>query len=238
MRAKQFLLLFFIGLSFFSSCKKDDDNNNDNPNPTGNLQILFSWYSSKGDIKGDTNTCDIIDIKNTVLEIAVSQDAITDGQPDNLNWTTIYTTTTDLYFTQRTPPTVTLPTGSYKSIKIVQKNLVTWKCMHGSTEYEFESLNNSSLPVDTIVPTNYFYSDGLHELDANGNFFLHQPNEKMGGFTISENATTRLNWRMNIIALDWIDVNSNGTWDTGTDELSNWQLPPGFTTMFDFIVSY
>jgi hypothetical protein len=230
------LLILFSALFLISACKKDD--NDDNTNPTGNLQMKFSWYSSKGDVKGDTNTCDLIDIKGTLLEIAVSKDAIVDGQPDNLNWTTIYTTSSSMYFTERQCPVVSLPAGNYKSIKIVQKNAINWKCIFNTDTLEFEDLNNSSLPADTTIPANYFYSDGLHELDASGNFFMHQSEEKLGGFEILDGQTTNLSWRMNIIHLDWIDTNTNGIWDTGIDGLDNWQLPPGVTTMFDFIVTY
>lgn len=231
------LSITFAVLILFNACKKDDDDNNDNTNPTGNLQMQFSWYPSKGDNKGDTNTCDLIDIKSTLLSMAVSTEAIDTGQTDDLVWTTIYTASTSLYFTERTAPVVNLPVGSYKSIKIIQKNTIIWKCIHDSTTYEFTDFNNTAYGPDDIIPTNYFYNGGSYYTDSLG--YFHYGNlESVGSFDITENNTTNLNWRMNIIHLDWIDVNSNGLWDTGTDKLDNWQLPPGVTTMFDFIVTY
>lgn len=233
------LSITFTALILFNSCKKDDDNdnNNNNSNPAGNLQMHFSMYGSKSGGSKDTNACDIIDIKNTVLSISVSTEAVDTGQPDDMNWTTIYSASSPLFFTERTPPVVSLPVGTYKSIKIVQKNTVIWKCVHDSTTYEFTDYNNSSLGPDDIVPTNYFYNGGGYFLDTLGHFQYGNA-ESVGSFQITENATTTLNWRINLIHLDWIDVNSNGTWETGTDHLDNWQTPPGITTMFDFIVTY
>jgi hypothetical protein len=227
------LLAVFIVIS---GCKKKD-NDSDNTTTTGNLQVQFSWYSGKDGSKADTNLCEITDIKGTLLSIAVSTQDIVPGKADDLTWTTIYTASTPLYFTERTAPVVNLPAGLYKSIRIIQKNTIIWECTYNSTTYEFEDFNNSSLGPDDIVPTNYFYNGGLYYLDSLGQF-QYANAESVGSFQIESNKTTSLNWRMNLTHLNWIDVDTNGVWNTGIDKLDNWQTPPGITTMFDFIVTY
>lgn len=234
---KLIFLFLFSAIFLFSACKKDDDDNDDNTNPTGNLNVQFSWYSSKGGDKSDTNYCDIVDIKNTVLSIGVSTETIDTGQADDMTWTTIYTASSPLYFTERTAPVVNLPVGTYKSIKIVQKNTVIWKCIHDSDTYEFESYNNTAYNPDDVIPANYFYNGGGYYTDSLGHFQYGNA-ESVGSFDITENGTTNLNWRINLIHLNWIDVDSNGVWTTGIDNLDNWETPPGITTMFDFIVTY
>ena len=236
------LIIKGVLLILTSSCKKDDDNNDNNNPSNGDLKIQLKMYGQKNGlgsgIKSDTNTCALIDLRNAITSISVSTDAIIDGQTDNLNWTIIYSDTAQLLFTQRQISPVSLPVGSYKSIKIIMKNRIYWVCDFNSNTYEFEDFNCSSCDPNGFGPTNYFYSDGLHELDSTNHFFLCTPNEKLGGFDILENQTTTLTWRFNVISLQWIDVNSNGTWDTGIDKMDNWATPLGVETMMDFIVTY
>jgi hypothetical protein len=233
-----FLTLLLAALILFSNCKKkdDDDTNSDSKPKTGDLQMKFSWHAKGSSDKADTNHCSISDIMNTVLSIAVSQDPVDVGQPDDLTWNIVYTASTPQYFTARIPSTVSLPLGTYKSIKIVQKNTVIWKCIHDSVTYEFESYNNTNYGADDIIPANYFFNDGSYYLDSLG-YFRYGNAESVGDFEITENHTTRLDWRMNLEQLDWIDVDTNGVWNTGTDKLDNWKTFAGTTTMFDFIVT-
>jgi hypothetical protein len=236
---KKTISCFYLFLAVFimiSGCKKKDDGVDNTPS-TGNLQVHFSWYTAKGGDKADTNSCDIVDIKNTLLSIAVSTQDITVGKADDLAWTTVYTASSPEYFTDRTAPVVNLPTGTYKSIKIVQKNTVIWQCTFNSGTYEFESYNNTNYGPDDEIPANYFYNGGSYYLDTIGHFQYGNA-ESVGSFQIESNKTTSLNWRMNLIHLDWIDVDSNGVWTSGVDKLDNWQTASGITTMFDFIVNY
>ncbi len=56
-------------------------------------------------------------------------------------------------------------------------------------------------------------------------------------FFIKPNKTTKVTMRMNLKTLDWIDNDGSGEWSEG-DELTNWTVPEGVTTMMDFIVEY
>lgn len=216
------------------------DEKEDNSSKTGTLHFSCTMpnaNASKKIMPMDSYVCTITDIISTVEEIAVSTEAIIDGEEDDIQWSTILTNDEEKRFTLQSV-NVELEPGNYQSIKIVQKNSVKWVCDYEGTEYEFQDYNCSTCDPDGYGPVNYFYTDGLHYVDDNNEFYTQTNKEKIGGFEIIEGKTTNVTWVININTLEWFDNNDNGVWDTGIDSLNNWTAMPGKETMFDFIVEY
>jgi hypothetical protein len=183
---------------------------------------------------GDTNTCNLINLKSIMYKIEVSTGEIIEGKPDNLDWKTIYESSNEILHTEL-KISIDLPIGAYKSIKLTMSNRLSWICTLRGNTLEFPDLNSSQLIPEAKI-LNWFGKEGLFLLDAN-NFKLVQPKEKLGLFEIRSGKITNVTLRMNIKTLDWIDNDRDGKWSFG-DRLDNWTTPEGIDTMVDFIIKY
>ena len=230
-------LCFFIS-TLLLQCDKSEDTEDTGEPAKGVIHFKCDMIGSfTKSTMTDTNVCAITSIKWTIEEIAVSTEAIVDGETDDIEWTTILTNDQLKYFDDY-EFSFELPVGNYPSIKIMMKNRGFWICEYNDTTYEFEDFNCSECDPDGESPVNYFYTDGLHYIDEDSIFYMQTENERIGGFEIKESKTTTISWIINLVSLEWIDVNENGVWDTGTDRLDNWKVGEGKETMFDFIISY
>ena len=194
-------------------------------------------YSKQTNFKEDppVNTCEIIDIRNILYRFQVADGEIVAGEPDNLEWITIYESSEELLNSEK-DFVIDLPPGSYRALKLLQSNLMYWVVTYEDNVYELPSLNNSDLEPDAQIQ-NIFGEDGLYELDDEANFYLYHDGEKLGTFDIIAGKTTKVTLRMNLKTLDWIDHDGDGVWSDG-DSLNNWTTPEGIETMADFIVVY
>jgi len=242
------IMTIIVILSFLVSCSEkttepiQGDNN-------GTLEFKMTVWNVYEDgknvssgkdfsmLKNDPNvyTCDIMNVRNILYEIQVADGEIIEGEPDDLDWITIYETSEMMLMTDREFSFV-LPAGQYKAIRLLQSNRIYWITTYEDVIHEFPSLNNDEQPEDAQI-LDIFGEDGLYNLDENGLFYLYHDGERLGTFDIFPNTKTKVTFRMNLQTLDWIDHDSNGVWSDG-DELSNWTVPEGVTTMADFIIEY
>lgn len=236
---KKLLLLSLILTVFLSySCKKDK---------TEDTESTLKFYTtvwnahqgttkSNNGLKNNIYTCNLIDIRHLIPKIEVTTDIIKTGvSASSINWTTIYTSETEMLHTERAV-TANIPVGKYTGFKITQRNLMYWVCKHNNQVYEFPSLNNGNLGENDIT-VSHLTNFGFFIIDNNGNFELAYPQERLGTFEIKPNVTTKLTMRLNIKTIDWHDLDNSGNWSQG-DELQNWTLPEGIFTMTDFIIEY
>lgn len=218
---------------------------------TGNLEFrMLTWNTYEGLEKTsiDTYTCPIVDIRHLIKSIQLTQDTIYNGGPVDQQWLTFYESDNEMLHSER-DMTGTLDIGTYKGIKINQRNLMYWICTHPddlADTLDFPSLNYADTSViglnDTLV--NIFGVDGPYYVDEDTmKLAINGGNERMGcHFTIFPGKTTRVTVRMNLVSLDWIDKNMDGQYtfmDTSLDRLDNWLTPAdSIVTMADFIVEY
>jgi hypothetical protein len=189
---------------------------------TGTLQFDYTVINSLAkSVIADTNTCKLIDLKSTVYSIEVASGTVTVGGTDNLDWKTIYESTSEMLGSQRVFPSVVLPVNTYNCIRIKQKNRLWWVCEFGGNVIELPDLNARDVHPDSMSAINVFSDSGLYTYESNGKFTMMTPNEKLGGFEIRNAQTTNLTLVMNINTLDWIDADSSLTWTEG-DDLDNW----------------
>lgn len=243
------LLIFaFLILSLFS-CQKEK---------TGTLE--FYGVNAISEIKSAGTMCqdapdDFLwvtdNLEWTILDISVSQQVVDTGNPDDLEWFKIGENTEMKFWNEYTFTANNLPVGEYKSFKINFKNL-NYRHAHlyadpSVTMTMLESMDSWGKPCDPdrAVPTNYFSVGGNYSLNDDSLFYLVTDSEKMGGFTINAEGTTKFYMKMNGAGGDgiepcrfkWKDYGNIGTWDCDIDSLDFW-CPPEVTTMFDFIVKY
>lgn len=227
------IVLLFLALTL---CQCDSDDNSVEAK-VGKIHFKCDMIEQSPKLsKVDTNLCAINNIKWTIEEIGVSTEPIVNGQPDDIGWEIIHINDSLKYFDEYDFD-FELPVGDYQSIRIKMKNRAFWICDFGGQTYEFEDFNSKDSLPDADSPVNYFYSDGLHYLDPVNGFYLQTQDEKIGNIVIVDGGTTTVNWVINMVSLEWYDVNENGIWETGIDGLDNWALPDSVDTMFDFIIT-
>lgn len=232
-------LIFFSFIFFliFVSCKKEE------PSDSGIIEIrLTTWNSEMSESKqnnilrsGDTNTVYLIDTRKDFLQLKVTTDEITEGVPDNFDWITIYQSNQTMLDSQRGFQ-FELPQGNYQGIGILQSNAFAWICMHQGDTVELLDMNDNSQSPSTLI-YNIFNPQGLFVLGANNFLEGVDNNEKLGTFQILPGKKTIVTIRVNIVSMDWFDNDGDGEWSEG-DQIDNWMLPEGITTMADFIVEY
>lgn len=237
---KKTILSLMTASLLLLSCDKNENNDAEK----GTLTFLTTVWNTKlsDDVtktllkaKGDTNTVDLINIRHLISKIEITTDEIKDGvSPNDINWTLMYESNQEMLHTDR-EVTIELPVGEYKGIKLTQRNLMYWVCLFEGDTIEFPSLNNSDLQQNAEL-FNYFGEEGFYEIE-DGVFVSTNAEERLGFFEIKPDATTKVTMRMNLITLDWVDSDGSGEWSYG-DELTNWTVPEGVTTMTDFIVEY
>jgi hypothetical protein len=266
-KSKHLFLLAFLFVVVVVGCKKDNDNNDDNtPTPTTGTLIfqgtdhvptkMISPYLKllTHNLKvADTIKMITLNYMVNATEIWVSKTKVEAGQPDTMTWYKIGDNDTLRYVEDYAFAPVTLPSGEYKSIKILLKNICYRLAAYMQDTSQVilmkESMGSYADPCDYdgLVPTNYFSADGNHNLDTISNtFVLVSPGEHINGFTINPGGTTRIYWKLGGEGdydpyqghFDWFDENNNGAWDCGVDGMDNFVVPPGMTCMWGFIVEY
>jgi hypothetical protein len=115
-----------------------------------------------------------------------------------------------------------------------QGNDFFWVCEWDGNRMEIPTNNGSTM--DTVY--NIFGEDGLYFVNSTGQLEKVGNDEALGvNFSIYGGGTTNVTLRMNLIGLPWVDLDQSGDWSDG-DYVGNPTLPPGITTMADFIVTY
>ncbi len=240
MSAKKFFIIVAASMLFVIGCDKEDDPTTG----TGTLDFRFTVWNAEHSnhekrmaigTRNNIHTVELINVRQFIPKIEVTTDEIKEGMaPDEIDWFTIYESSEEMLNTDR-QITTEIPAGRYIGFRITQRNLFYWVCLFQEEIIEFPSYNDSDLEPNDLL-TNYLGEDGLYELE-DGVFVLRYPDEKLGTFEILPDKNTRITTRINIVSIDWHDNDNSGVWSDG-DELSNWSLPEGVTTMSDFIVEY
>lgn len=254
------LVIMGILLLFASSCNKEDNEQKKKgvlkfktTNPWTAVKKSDGYLkSSNPPLNGDTTITTMTSLKVCIGDVWVSQGEVKAGNADDLEWIrlTDVTNQTLKLFEEYTFQPVDLPVGTYRSIKISFKNIFyrfTQQASDPMVHYELlETMGSSADPCDendtSWVNPNYFSADGNHKLNDNGKFELVSQGEKIGGFTIEENKTAVVSWRLGAGVEEpctnyLIDVNGNRTWDCGFDHLEI-ECPPQMEFMWDFLVEY
>ena len=239
MKIRQIILGLLVTVLLFTGCEKDDSVTGEGTlkfrTTVWNAEVSDDSKKSLAKSTGETYTLDLINTRHLLHKIEITTDEIAEGvSPDDINWLVMYESSEEMLATDR-EISVIVPAGEYIGFRITQRNLMYWVCELGDEIMEIPSLNNSELPDDAQL-INYFGEEGLHEIE-DGLFVLRYPNERLGSFEVKPDRTTNVTMRMNLKTLDWIDNDGSGNWSEG-DELTNWTVPEGITTMTDFIVGY
>lgn len=236
-----YITLGLAALFLFGSCSKEEENE---ISETGILSVRMTTWNSYKSGAGETSfsqgandpvTLEVIDVKSFKMDIKVTTGEIKEGVPDDFNWISIYESDETLLNSQRDFQ-FELPPGKYKGIGILQGNQFYWVCRNEEQVLEMQSMNNIHAGPNTHV-YNVFGEDGLYIPDENNLLVKVTNNEKLGTFEIKPGKKTLVTIRMNIMTLDWWDNDGNGKWSPG-DDIDNWTLPEGMTTMADFLVEY
>jgi len=218
--------------------------------PKSDIKMLKSDFLNP-QLVGDTTETIMISMKFGIGDVWVSQDEVKAGEPDNLKWVKLTTTTnTELkLFEDYSFPAVEIPAGTYKSIKITFRNIlyrIVELSSDSSVKYELlETMGSTFDPCDSNdeswTQANYFSTDGNHRLE-NEVFVLAASGEKVGGFTVQSGKKAMITWRLGAGVTETctnylIDKNGNREWDCGVDDIKI-ECPPSVQYMWDFLVDY
>ncbi len=257
----KFIAAIFLTMILILTCGCKDEKETDgvlkfqtvNPITSGNKSgmKLMNVFNNPP-LVGDTTITEMTSLKLAIGDVWVSQGEVIAGEPDNLQWVklTSVTNTTLKLFENHTFSPVSLPAGTYKSIKMTFRNIFYRHVVLVSDPtivYELlETMGSSFDPCDendtSWAKTNYFSTAGNHNLDTNGLFVLTSAGEKVAGFTIEPGKTALVSWRLGAGVTEpcinyLIDVNGNREWDCGIDYLEE-ECPPQMQYMWDFVIDY
>lgn len=227
------------------SCKKDVEDPNPPVETHGLLSMEFATWNSFQKTSGKQNTekenepitLELLDVRTFKYSIALTTDEIYAGlDAADITWTEVYTSDEYLLDSERNF-SFSLPAGDYKGFKLIQADSMRWVCNYNDGIIEIKTFNkgDESFVYDEVL--NIFGEDGLYDVDGEGKLYRVLNDEKLGLIKIEPGGYTNIISRLNIMTVDWYDVNNNGIFD-GLDSLKNWTLPEGITTMNDFIVTY
>ncbi len=239
MRTVTCLSIFVLLLASAAGCGDDDstnDNNNVNDSNMGTLVLRMTYGSSSSPQMRAMHTCDIVDASALQTSLEVSMDEVPDVAPAYVTWHEFHTAS-EPYLASELSIQATLPAGTYRAMRLTQRNMMQWivDCP-GIGEVAISDYNNSDAsPMDVLSPT-VITPTGVYVEDG-GSFTVVAENEQMSTFDIQAGGTTVITWRSHFNTLDWDDANDNGEWDEG-EGYSNMTLIPGETTMFGFDVEY
>ena len=245
----------------FSGCNKENDLEpkgfiefrTSNPmTSSNNSASLLRPISTNPSLIGDTTITHSTSLKLCIGDVWISQEVVKAGETDNLEWIRLTTTTNTeaKLFEDYSFSAIEIPLGIYESIKITFRNVFyryVQLVSDTSVKYELlETMGSWTAPCDetdtTWAATNYFGPDGNHKLNDNDLFELVSSGEKIGGFSIEDDKTAIVTWRLYAGATTpcityLIDENSNLEWDCGTDRME-FDCPPEVEYMWDFVVEY
>lgn len=260
MKTTTFVGILCCSLILAAGCKKASDKEKTgvlqfraiNPLKNSNKSTLdLRSLMTNPPLTGDTTVTYTTSFRVAVGDVWVSQDEVQEGNTDNLEWMRLTSTTnTELkLFEDYVFAPVVLPVGTYRSIKITFRNVFYRYAQLASdpaTAFELlETMGSWTSPCDesdtSWAKTNYFGSGGNHYLE-NGVFVVASAGEKVAGFTIEEEKTAIVSWRLGAGATQpcttyLIDENNNLVWDCGIDRM-DFACPPENEYMFDFVIEY
>lgn len=178
-----------------------------------------------------------------IHEMWVSQSLVSSGVVDDFEWHLIGEDQGLVLMDEVEIIADELPTGQYKSLKIVFRNQFV---RHGrfvsdtSRTMGFESGIGTDI-ADSSFMVDYFSSGGSYYYD-DGAFVLMASGENMPAFDINADATTTIYWKgggpetkWTDMTFDWHDYNGDGLWTPGIDMLNNFEEPEGIP-MWTFMV--
>lgn len=231
--------VFMIGCEIFGNGDGDDGSNGSPATGTltFDLTVVNAGATAKAARRLDTMGCRLVDTRHTVYSIDVAIGDVIAGQPDTLNWQTIYSSSEEMLDSKRSFPPVQLAPGTYNAIRIEQSNGFHWIVACGADTVELQNYNDPQRPADARARTNVFGTNGLCYYGPDSTFQTAAAGEKLGGFTITAGDTTQLTFQVNIDQVRWHDNDNSGTWTEG-DAVGEVSLAPGCETMTDFIVVY
>lgn len=212
----------------------------DDDSETGEGTLTYQIRFPNGSAaRRSLNTCTIVDARALQWKLEVSQEIPVEGAPDDLTWVTIHDTPdATLQLSSEFSVQATVPTGTYRSLKVTQHNLMYWvvECPIIG-RIELPSLNVSDLPPWGPARISIVTPNGVYTYDESDNFVMAAEGETMSSFDVHDGGTTSLTFVQNFNTLDWNDTDDSSDWSEG-DELDDWTLVDGKTTMFDIEVSY
>ncbi|MGF7140541.1 hypothetical protein [Roseimarinus sediminis] len=252
----KFHLFLTAGVLALSACSKDQDATSSmlfkTENPMAQAKSFSTVLFENPSLRGDTTVTLMTSFKLGIGDVWVSQDEVKAGAADDLDWIKLTTSTNNeiKLFEDYSFPAVSLPVGQYRSIKMSLRNICYRHVVLADdpdVKYELlETMGSSTDPCDendqSWANTNYFSTAGNHILNDENRFELVAPGEKLSGFTIEEEKTAIVTWRLGAGETSpctnyLYDVNKNGQWDCGIDQMDI-ECPPTAQYMWDFVVTY
>lgn len=267
MKPKQILSILVFTFLLFPGCNDENvsESVNDDETHTGSLQFKtlnpmslqksesnLNSITSNPPLTGSTTITETVSFKLCIGDVWVSQEEVKAGEADDLEWIRLTSTTNteQKLFEDYSFAAIEIPEGTYKSVKIIFRNVFyryAKLVSDPSVAYELlETMGSYSAPCDendlSWARTNYFGPAGNHSLGANNLFEVVSEGEKLGGFNIEAGKTAVLSWRLGAGATEpcttfLIDENSNLQWDCGVDRM-DFECPPEVEYMWDFVVEY
>lgn len=261
MKAKHLLIMSLVLVFVLISCFDPPIEESTEGTLEFRMLLWNSYESGMQKAAVDTYTCPIVDVRHLIPLIQFTKDTIYHGGPADQEWIDFYESDEEMYHSERSMSAV-MDTGTYKGIRIFQRVLFYWVCTHPddpNDTLEFAQVNASD-PYgielddpslnDTIV--NIFGTNGLY-YDSNDTLYNVNHTENGAGdivhgeyigcyFKIFPDRTTRVTVRMNLVTLDWMDINEDGVFtplDYSEDAIDNINtFADSIITMSDFFVEY
>jgi hypothetical protein len=184
--------------------------------------------------KGVHYGLDVTDLRQVVHGVYVTGDAVLAGEPDDLVWQEVYTSSSEDLDSARAISRE-VPVGSYRAVKIVYSNCGYIVCTDGANTYELYDLKDGlAAPGDQIA--NVHATDGFYVVDSSGDFELRDAAEGLDApVGVRYQQTTTLTRQINFDTVDWDDGDSSGTWTAG-DSVVGGTMIPGTTKEIDWLV--
>ncbi len=192
---------------------------------------------------GPGSTMEMTGMAFNIYEMWISQSLVQDGISDIFEWHLLGEDQGLILMRDVEMMADSLPSGEYKSLKIVFRNQAV---RHGrsisdtSLTMGFETGISTDM-VDSSFFIDYFSSGGSFYYD-DGAFVLMAAGENMPSFNINAGRTTYIYWKgggpetkWSDITFDWHDYDGNGLWTPGIDILNNFEEPNNIP-MWTFMV--
>jgi hypothetical protein len=201
------------------------------PSPTGTLvfhaDAAFAPTGSKA-----MRTCELVDIRTSLHELAVSTGVIVEGEADTLTWHTVYVGTGVLASWSTYNVVIDLPPGTYTNYKFTWGAEMQWGLDDSGTEVVVPDTMHSEVGTRATINN----MGGCWGYDTEGKFKNLQASETAEGFVITASTITDVLWQFNCDYADWYDNDDSGTWTSG--DTIDVLLNVGATAMFQFVVTY
>jgi hypothetical protein len=260
MKTVTFFVFLIIFTVFIMACGGEESSENDKKtgtlkfktiNPVNSKEVVVLKAVTNPKLTGATTEVYTTSMKLAIGDVWVSQGEVKEGVADDLEWIrlTDSTNTEIKLFEDYSFSAKEIPAGTYKSIKIIFRNVfyryaelisdpsVKYQLLETMGSWEDACDEND----ESWAGTNYFGPDGNHSI-VDGLFKMVSEGEKIGGFTIEAGKTAVVSWRLGAgvttpCTTYLIDENDNLEWDCGVDRME-FDCPPEAKYMWDFVVEY